>query len=99
MTIFTKTLAAGAILAAGLECGPHKSMAKALNEKVNQAPIAVGLAKTRGGKLMAMETFASKDGSWTLMLTNDQGISCIIAHGENYEDVPESARSLIGRPS
>ena len=56
-----------------------------LNQKYSEAPSAVGVQAN--GHLV--EVFASNDGtSWTIVVTRPDGVSCIVAVGENWETVP-----------
>ena len=47
--------------------------------------VARGL--TQEGKAM-FELFTSEGGSWTLIVTDTEGKSCIIASGEGWHDMP-----------
>ena len=96
MTIITKTLVIASLVATPIaaKCGPHEIFVKLLSEKYNEYPVAVGLV----GSTRVMETFASAEGTWTVAVTNAEGITCILAAGDNYEGVPKDAR-LTGTPS
>ncbi len=37
------------------------------------------------------EVLASKDGSWTIIVTRPDGMSCVVAAGEAWEGMPELA--------
>ena len=64
------------------ECGKHDKVVKFLDTKYKEQRTAIGLVAYRG----VMEFFVSeKTGTWTILLTNTQGISCIVAAGESYE--------------
>ena len=68
---------------AAIQCGPHTRMAEVLAEKYLEAPKANGTTIRR-----VMEAFVSKAGSWTILITSADGKACIIASGEDWEDVP-----------
>ena len=36
-----------------------------------------------------IELYTSEKGSWTLLLTQPTGVSCLIAAGDNWETMPE----------
>ena len=38
-----------------------------------------------------LEVLASKDGSWTISVTRPDGMSCVVAAGEAWEDMHEPA--------
>ena len=99
MIVTNSTLARLAVAAAiaGLtpslavaNCGPHQEMIKVLAKKYLESPKAVGTVND--DKLV--ELFVSAQGSWTILVTRTNGSSCIIAAGQNWEDVPVSMRSL-----
>ena len=47
---------------------------------------ALGLSTTGG----VMELYTSKEGTWTLILTQPNGMSCLIAVGEGWQDIPSA---------
>lgn len=64
------------------ECGKHEKVIKFLGAKYKEQRNAMGLVSNRG----VMEFFVSeKTGTWTVLLTNTQGIACIVAAGESFE--------------
>lgn len=65
------------------ECGKHGKVLKFLERKYKEVVISKGLIGPNG----FMELLVSKTGSWTVLLTNTQGISCISAAGQNYFNV------------
>lgn len=71
--------------------GAVAQLAKKYSEKV------VGRGLFKGGKTMA-ELFVSTSGSWTVVVTNTEGTSCIVASGESWFDVP-AAPALVGETS
>ena len=84
-------LALGVLLGAGgaeaqqVACAPHDAMAKRLGARFAEVPASKGLASS--GKLV--ELFTSEDGgTWTLVLTEPRGVSCIVAAGKYWYDVP-----------
>jgi hypothetical protein len=49
-------------------------------------PVAMGLASNGG----VVEVLASEGGSWTLLVTMPNGVSCVVAAGENWEALPSA---------
>jgi hypothetical protein len=49
---------------------------------------------TNGG---LVELYTSENGTWTLMLSQPDGVSCLIAAGENWESLklPKSASQVF----
>ena len=66
-------------------CAPHDALKKSLSGKYKESRKAYGLA---GGKRI-MEIFVSEKGTWTVIVTNLQGLSCVLAVGDNWEDMPQ----------
>lgn len=73
-------------------CVLHDGAVSRLAKQYNEQVVGRGLAET--GKTM-LELFVSTSGSWTVVVTNTQGTSCVIATGESWHDVPV----LVGEPS
>jgi len=68
-----------------LACTAHEKMTQFLGTKFTEAPTSLGLASD--GKVL--EVFASEDGeSWTMVATAPEGISCIVASGKYWQQVP-----------
>ena len=67
-------------------CVPHKvaidQLAKVFNEKV----VGLGLAKNQQS---VVELYVGDNGSWTILVTLTNGMSCIAAAGENWTDTAE----------
>lgn len=83
----------GAVLAAmiaiGLSAGPaaaqacvkHEEIVEKLKGKFQEKQLGYGLI----GDKAIMELYASKKGSWTIIVTRSNGISCVIAAGTDWE--------------
>ena len=69
--------------AAGM-CGKRVDFIKALNDKYQESGKALGIA----GQVNLVEIFASKAGTWTILVTTPEGKSCIIAAGNSWEELP-----------
>ncbi len=68
-----------------ISCAAHDDIAKHLGAKFTETPVSLGLAGD--GKLL--EVFAAKDGStWTIVVTAPSGVSCIVAAGRHWQDLP-----------
>ena len=74
-------------LQAAPACGPHQKVTKALTGKFKESRKGWGLA---GGKQL-MEIFVSKKGTWTVVITNPAGLSCVVAVGDSWEEAPKVA--------
>ena len=67
-------------------CGSRTDFIKALSDKYQETGKALGIA----GQVNLVEIFASKAGTWTILVTTPEGKSCIIAAGSSWEDLPPS---------
>ncbi|MHA1600404.1 MAG: hypothetical protein ACTSW2_06235 [Alphaproteobacteria bacterium] len=76
-------MASGAHAQASAPCTTRIRMVEQLGSRFAEAPIAMGLASNGG----LVELFASTDGTtWTVVVTNPRGLSCILAAGELWQD-------------
>lgn len=68
-------------------CHQPKEIARLLSTDFSERPVAFGLQQD--GTLM--QIFASKTGeTWTVVLTTPTGLSCIVAEGTRWENLPIS---------
>jgi hypothetical protein len=70
--------------AAQMACGERHEIMAALDGKYQEKPRAYGFV----GEKVLVELFTSKKGSWTVLMTEPKGPSCIIATGLNWEELP-----------
>ena len=92
---FVKTLIAS-VLAIGVlggsasaqaVCGKRTDIIKQLQKKYGETRRSVGVQQGRG----VVEVYASeKTGSWTILVTNARGMSCLMAAGEAFEALIEN---------
>lgn len=69
-----------------MPCHDAIEIKKQLSRKYDEAPVAFGL-QTNGNLL---QIYASKDsGTWTVVSTTPAGLSCIVAAGQRWENLPE----------
>ena len=65
-------------------CLPHGKMVDLLDGRYSEQPVAAGLENS--GRLI--ELFATPDrGTWTLVMTTPNGVTCVIAAGLEWQDV------------
>ena len=79
-------LAAGA--AAGppqVPCAPHALVAAQLAERHGERPVALGV--TAAGWMMQLYA-GPPGGTWTIVLTRPDGLSCLADHGTGFERAP-----------
>jgi hypothetical protein len=74
-------------------CGPHTEVIKALGDKFHETQSATALTST--GTLL--EVLTASDGStWTIIVSRPDGLSCVVAAGQNWQDkVNQAAATSI----
>lgn len=76
--------------AAASRCAPHDDIVKVLNKKYQETRRALAVVSATA----VMEIFLSPEGTWTMLVTNTQGIACITASGEAWQDVKVEVAGL-----
>jgi hypothetical protein len=66
------------------QCGPRDEVIKVLNAKYQESQRALGLINEKA----MMELYISSRGTWTMVVTNEAGISCVLAAGEAWDEKP-----------
>jgi hypothetical protein len=67
-------------------CAPRASIITQLATAYDEHPVAIGV--TEDGRNV-LEWFASHDGSWTLIRTDPQRLSCVVATGLSFASAIE----------
>ncbi len=70
---------------AQMVCGNHEDIKKRLETGYQEVPTGMGLAGNGG----VIELFTSEKGTFTIVLTRPNGMSCLMAVGENWEAVKD----------
>lgn len=68
---------------AGPPCGRHEEVTKALTSKYQETRRVLGVINSRH----VMEIFLSPEGTWTVLVTDTNGMSCITASGDAWQEV------------
>ncbi len=68
-------------------CGDRAKFMAALAKKHQEAPTSIGV--TSSGQMI--EVLTSANGSWTILVTSPNGVSCIVAAGEAWESIERIA--------
>ncbi|OHC74519.1 MAG: hypothetical protein A3G18_11170 [Rhodospirillales bacterium RIFCSPLOWO2_12_FULL_58_28] len=70
-------------------CATRLDIIDKLSSRYSEAPTAIGLADNGS----VVEVFSSTtESSWTIIVTTPDGISCLLASGENWESRPQIAQ-------
>jgi len=89
------SVATGSVALAQNACAPRDQVVTKLEGTFGESRMGAGLR----GSASIFEIWASADsGTWTILVTDTQGISCIMASGESWHDMPAIAADL-GAPA
>jgi hypothetical protein len=84
VAVFGVSSAAQSQAPRGPPCIARAQLIAQLNAMFGEQAIGRGLAQ--GG--FVLELFAGQSGSWTVVATTPQGMSCFVAAGEGWEPLP-----------
>ncbi len=76
---------------AQLQCAHRSDLVTRLDQGFDQKLTGVGI--TSNGLLL--EVFASKEGSWTALVTRPDGHSCIVSHGTDWQGLAAGSSGQI----
>ena len=65
-------------------CGERAQMVRDLGQRFQERPLASGLVDENA----VMEIFVSSAGTWTILATGTDGLSCVMAVGEGFDAAP-----------
>ena len=66
-------------------CGDRESVVADLAAQFHEAPLAQGMIDEKA----LMEMFVSDEGTWTILATGTDGMTCVIAVGEGFQPMPK----------
>lgn len=92
VTALSVALATGALPAfaqGDLMCAPRDEVVKQLGAQFSEAPVSRGLT----GDGMVLEVFASPQGTWTAVLSELTGVSCLVSGGDGWQSIDHSLRT------
>ncbi|HXK54632.1 MAG TPA: hypothetical protein PK405_08105 [Hyphomicrobiales bacterium] len=64
-------------------CLERKALISYLSERFSEKPRALGLVESAN----VMEVYVSGKGTWTIVVSDPRGLSCIVAAGDTWEDI------------
>ena len=73
-------------------CGTRDALLKQLTDEYKESPISMALAANGS----VVEVTRSDKGTWTILLTNPRGVTCLMAAGESWETLKSKTK---GDPS
>jgi hypothetical protein len=75
---------------AATSCGNHDDVAKALTSNYDETRHIMGVVSDQ----MVMEIYISPKGTWTVLVTDTSGTTCITASGEDWQNLPATVAGL-----
>lgn len=91
--IILSTILTTSVAAQRPVCMARADLLDRLAEKYSEAPIAFGLTNSGG----LVEVIANSDGtSWTIIISNVNGTSCLVAAGEGWRNRREPPKPNLG---
>jgi hypothetical protein len=74
-------------------CGARAEILAELTKRYSEAPVAVGLANSG----VLVEVLSSDKGStWTIIVSQPDGTSCLVAAGKEWQDLPHPVGHDVG---
>lgn len=70
-------------------CAPRDEVVKQLSAQFSETAVSRGLT----GDGMLLEVFASPQGTWTAVLSEPTGVSCLVSGGEAWQSIDHSVRT------
>ena len=81
-------IASTAMAQAQPQCNKRDNVLALLAKKYKETPIAAGVTNT-GGLVEVLTDI--KSGTWTIIVTTPQGVSCLVAAGEGWRNMEQIA--------
>ena len=66
-------------------CSTHDAVVQTLNRKFAEKTVSMGLANNG----TVVEVLSSPDGSWTIVMTAPNGLTCLLAAGDYWQTLPD----------
>ncbi|MFQ5467819.1 MAG: hypothetical protein ACE5DS_06740 [Kiloniellaceae bacterium] len=70
-------------------CERHTTVIDLLSQRYGEAPVALGV--TNNGSLVEVLVDAAS-GTWTIIVTSPEGMSCLVLSGEGWRHMEQIAR-------
>ncbi len=86
--LFASVVVSPALAAEGPTCDKRPAVMSQLENKYSEKPVAIGVANNGG----VVEVLTTKEGgTWTIVITLPNGMTCLVAAGEDWESFPKVA--------
>lgn len=81
-------LSSAAAQQGGMLCGDRDQVLQNLEQGYSEAPVSMGLASNGS----VIEVLASPKGTFTIIMTQPNGVTCLMVAGESWKHAPASLR-------
>lgn len=71
-------------------CGNRSALLTTLGGRFAEKTVSMGLA----GNGTVVEVLSSEDGTWTILMTAPNGVSCLLAAGDYWQQLPTKEAEL-----
>ena len=79
----TKDGNAPRLMPRNMQCLPSQAMGRVLFDQYRETQVAAGVLATGQGQYIA-NLFKSELGTWTLVITNPESVSCVLGYGDRW---------------
>jgi len=70
-------------------CAERTNIIDTLDTQYKESPRAIGLVSQEA----VLEIFVSETGTWTVVVTDPAGVSCVLAAGQSWEEIPVASNA------
>lgn len=70
-------------------CAERTNVVDTLDSQYKESPRAIGLVSQEA----VLEIFVSETGTWTVVVTDPAGVSCVLAAGQSWEEIPVASNA------
>jgi len=70
-------------------CAERTNVVNTLDSQYKESPRAIGLVSHEA----VLEIFVSETGTWTVVVTDPAGVSCVLAAGQSWEEIPVASNA------
>ena len=71
------------------QCAPREQVVAGLATGFDEVRRGAGLTRNHEGQAQVVEVFTSAAGTWTVVVTMPDGMTCLVASGEAWQDVKD----------
>ncbi len=71
------------------QCAPREQVVAGLATGFDEVRRGAGLTRSNQGQAQVFELYTSAAGSWTILVTLPDGISCLVTSGEAWQDMAD----------